>query len=81
MGAACFLFGVVWRYAVRTDVDDSNLKSGVVAAFGIVRGSGLAQGEITQVGRNDVATIDRSIDRLPLPVAGTTVRALNHQWW
>lgn len=32
-----FLFGVTYRYAVR-DAQDPQLKSGVVAAFGLVRG-------------------------------------------
>ena len=35
-----FLFGLVYRYAVRGDLSNIQLKSGVVAAFGIVRGIG-----------------------------------------
>lgn len=39
-----FLFGVVYRYAVRADKGNSQLKGGVVGAFGLVRGVSLAQG-------------------------------------
>lgn len=43
--AVCsFLFGVVYRYAVRSDKGNSQLKGGVVGAFGLVRGLSLAQG-------------------------------------
>ncbi len=43
--AVCsFLFGVVYRYAVRSDKENSQLKGGVVGAFGLVRGLSLAQG-------------------------------------
>lgn len=41
-----FLFGVTYRYVVRTD-HNSHLKSGAVLAFGLVRG--LAQLEITLI--------------------------------
>ena len=37
------LFGIVFRYALRRDVNNPHLRGGVVAAFGLVRGC--AQGE------------------------------------
>jgi len=40
--AACLLFGITYRYAVRTDETDTQLKAGVVAAFGLVRAIGAA---------------------------------------
>lgn len=39
---SCLLFGLVYRYALRQDLANIQLKSGVVAAFGLVRG--VAQG-------------------------------------
>jgi hypothetical protein len=41
-GASAFLFGLVYRYALRQDLNNSQLKGGVVAAFGLVRGIGQA---------------------------------------
>ena len=41
VGAAalsCAAFGVTYRYAVRRDVENSELKGGVVGAFGLARG-------------------------------------------
>lgn len=35
---SCALFGVTYRYAVRRDLGNLQLKSGVAAAFGLVRG-------------------------------------------
>lgn len=35
---SCSLFGVTYRYAVRRDLGNLQLKSGVAAAFGLVRG-------------------------------------------
>ena len=35
---SCFLFGIVYRYAVRENVDDLQLKGGVVASFALTRG-------------------------------------------
>ncbi|KAM7494390.1 hypothetical protein LguiB_028999 [Lonicera macranthoides] len=35
---SCALFGVTFRYAVRKDLDDFNLKTGTAAAFGVVKG-------------------------------------------
>jgi uncharacterized membrane protein YfcA len=40
--AACSLFGITYRYAVRRDETDTQLKAGVVAAFGLVRAIGAA---------------------------------------
>ena len=44
-GVCSFLFGVVYRYAVRSDVGNSQIKGGIVAAFGLVRG--LSQAQVT----------------------------------
>jgi len=35
---SCAVFGVTYRYAVRRDVENSELKGGVVGAFGLARG-------------------------------------------
>jgi len=40
--ATCGLFGVTYRYAVRKDSENIQLKSGVVAAFALARGFGEA---------------------------------------
>ena len=40
---SCALFGIVYRYAVRENIDDFQLKGGVVGAFGLVRGFGQAE--------------------------------------
>lgn len=40
--ASAFLFGLVYRYALRQDLSNTQLKGGVVAAFGLVRGIGQA---------------------------------------
>jgi len=39
---SCALFGVTYRYAIRRDLGNLQLKSGVAAAFGLVRGAGYA---------------------------------------
>lgn len=44
-GVCSFLFGVVYRYAVRSDIGNSQIKGGIVAAFGLVRG--LSQAQVT----------------------------------
>jgi len=49
-GAASFLFGVVYRYAVRGDATNSQLKGGVVGAFGLTRGLSLAEGVLSSGG-------------------------------
>lgn len=46
-GATAFLFGVVYRYAVRGDATNSQLKGGVVGAFGLTRGLSLAEGMLS----------------------------------
>eukprot|EP00198_Chlamydomonas_reinhardtii_P005656 XP_001694992.1 predicted protein [Chlamydomonas reinhardtii] len=46
--AACFLFGVTYRYAVRSDSSNRQLRLGVVEAFGLVRASGAA--DVLQAG-------------------------------
>lgn len=43
VAVSSFLFGVVYRYAVRSDVGNTQLKGGVVGAFGLVRGLSMAQ--------------------------------------
>ncbi|KAI8109952.1 hypothetical protein M9434_001228 [Picochlorum sp. BPE23] len=43
VAVSSFLFGVVYRYAVRSDVRNTQLKGGVVGAFGLVRGLSMAQ--------------------------------------
>lgn len=40
--AACLLFGVTYRYAVRQDAMNVQLRGGVVAAFGLVKALGAA---------------------------------------
>jgi len=37
----CALFGVTFRYTVRTNLDDAQLKTGVAAAFAVVKGNQL----------------------------------------
>jgi hypothetical protein len=37
---SCLLFGVTYRYIIRRDLGNLQLKSGAVAAFGLVRGIG-----------------------------------------
>lgn len=36
---SCALFGVTFRYTIRRNLDDVQLKTGVAAAFGVVKGS------------------------------------------
>lgn len=36
---SCALFGVTFRYAIRRDLDNFQLKSGTAAAFGFVKGT------------------------------------------
>lgn len=35
----CALFGVTFRYTIRRNLDDVQLKTGVAAAFGVVKGN------------------------------------------
>ncbi|KAF3632816.1 putative oligopeptide transporter 7-like [Capsicum annuum] len=42
---SCALFGVTFRYAVRRDLDNFQLKSGTSAAFGVVKGLATLGGE------------------------------------
>eukprot|EP00873_Tetraselmis_striata_P006994 jgi/Tetstr1/427258/TSEL_017443.t1 len=55
VAGSSFLLGVVYRYALRQDLGNSQLKGGVVAAFGLVRGLAItdtlqseAGGQLTQ---------------------------------
>ncbi|CAN0908915.1 hypothetical protein LINGRAHAP2_LOCUS25541 [Linum grandiflorum] len=41
---SCALFGVTFRYAVRRDLDNFQLKTGTYAAFGFVKGLGMLAG-------------------------------------
>ncbi|XP_030501542.2 uncharacterized protein LOC115716781 [Cannabis sativa] len=44
--ASCALFGVTFRYTIRRDLDDVHLKTGAVAAFGVVKGlAALGEGQ------------------------------------
>jgi len=55
VAAICsFLFGVVYRYAVRSDAGNPQIKGGIVAAFGLVRG--LSQAQITIEAASDKYT-------------------------
>jgi len=36
---SCALFGVTFRYTIRRNLDDVQLKTGVAAAFGVVKGN------------------------------------------
>ena len=51
--AASFLFGVTYRYIIRTDQND-HLNSGAVLAFGLVRG--LAQINLQEFGLTEILT-------------------------
>ncbi|GAB2296220.1 hypothetical protein Dimus_030348 [Dionaea muscipula] len=42
--ASCALFGITFRYAVRRDLDNIQLKTGTAAAFGFVKGLGTLDG-------------------------------------
>lgn len=61
--AACLLFGVTYRYAVRQDATNVQLRGGVVAAFGLVKALGAA--DVIQ------ATADAG-DVLSLPIVGNS---------
>ncbi|XP_014499114.1 uncharacterized protein LOC106760172 isoform X2 [Vigna radiata var. radiata] len=41
---SCALFGVTFRYTIRRNLDDVQLKTGVAAAFGVVKGLGTLSG-------------------------------------
>ncbi|KAK9827664.1 hypothetical protein WJX81_005080 [Elliptochloris bilobata] len=56
VAVSCALFGVVYRYAVRGEASDLQLKAGVVAAFGLVRG--LAQAELLLAGAPGGLSVD-----------------------
>lgn len=38
VAVSCALMGVVWRYALRRDMNNPHLKAGVIGAFGLTRG-------------------------------------------
>ena len=42
VAVSCLVFGVTYRYAVRDDFGNDQLKGGVVGAFGLARGFGAA---------------------------------------
>ena len=50
---SCALFGVVYRYAVRENIDDFQLKGGVVGVFGLVLGVGQAEVFMDVASNND----------------------------
>ncbi|XP_050376758.1 uncharacterized protein LOC126794138 [Argentina anserina] len=41
---SCALFGVTFRYAIRRDLENSHLKTGAPAAFGVVKGLAMLDG-------------------------------------
>eukprot|EP01025_Chloroclados_australasicus_P003911 TRINITY_DN10935_c0_g1_i1.p1 TRINITY_DN10935_c0_g1~~TRINITY_DN10935_c0_g1_i1.p1 ORF type:complete len:292 (-),score=51.41 TRINITY_DN10935_c0_g1_i1:476-1351(-) len=45
---SCGLFGIVYRYALRQDINNVQLKGGVIAAFGITKGLAAAQQILAQ---------------------------------
>lgn len=45
--ATCALFGVLYRYVVAGDPQNTQLRGGAVAAFGLTRGLAVAQVELT----------------------------------
>lgn len=65
-GVASALLGVTYRYAVRQDVTNTQLKAGVVAAFGLVRGLGQAAGILAAApgSADSVAGLDLSVPAL-----------------
>lgn len=70
-GASAFLFGLVYRYALRQDLNNTQLKGGVVAAFGLVRGIGQAS-QIILAALNNSASVESGgdiIDTLGLAAA------------
>jgi len=46
---SCALFGVTYRYAIRRDLGNLQLKSGVAAAFGLVRGERVASISLEEI--------------------------------
>ncbi|KAI3423914.1 hypothetical protein D9Q98_009748 [Chlorella vulgaris] len=61
-GVASALLGVTYRYAVRQDTTNVQLKAGVVAAFGLVRGLGQASSILTSDSAGSVAGLDLSLE-------------------
>jgi hypothetical protein len=47
--ATCALFGVLYRYVVASDPQNSQLRAGAVASFGLTRGLAIAQSELSSV--------------------------------
>jgi len=47
---SCALFGLTYRYAVRSDLGNGQLKGGVVAAFGLVRAAAQAESTLSSSG-------------------------------
>ncbi|KAK7265958.1 hypothetical protein RIF29_18593 [Crotalaria pallida] len=41
---SCALFGVTFRYTIRRDLDDVQLKTGIASAFGVVKGLAMLSG-------------------------------------
>lgn len=56
--AACLLFGVTYRYAVRQDATNMHLRGGVVAAFGLVKALGAADVIQATADASDVLSAD-----------------------
>jgi len=58
--ATCALFGVVYRYVVRSDAHNSHLTGGAVAAFGLTRGLALAEAVLRGAEAIDIETLARA---------------------
>lgn len=54
--ASCLLFGITFRYAIREDAGNGQLKSGVVGAFGLTRGLAIAQEQLLDSANNPAQT-------------------------
>ena len=65
--ASAFLFGLVYRYALRQDLANIQLKGGVVAAFGLVRGIGQAS-EMLDKATDGLSTLP-SVEALAIAAA------------
>ncbi|GMH33662.1 hypothetical protein BSKO_01496 [Bryopsis sp. KO-2023] len=70
---SCGLFGITYRYAVSADVENRQLKSGVVTAFGLVRALGQADTVQLLKAQEGVAPIDPDVIGPGLLGAGQSV--------
>ena len=56
IAVSCLVFGVTYRYAVRDDFGNDQLKGGVVGAFGLARGLGAADVYLHGSDQYDIAS-------------------------